>query len=84
MIVKGVKPRTHLMIDLLLFALLGLVAFSAIMEHSASPDAAHIRSIFHLIHGMTGSVMCLTLVLHLYMHLPWIWGQLTRLFKSRA
>jgi len=84
MIIKGVKPRTHLMIDFLLFALLGAVVFSAIMEHAASQDDTHLQFMFHRMHGIAGGTMCLTLGLHLYLHLPWIWSQWTRLFKSQA
>ena len=84
MVIKGVKPRTHLMIDFLLFSLLGMVVFSAIMEHAASRDAAHLQFMYHRLHGIAGSAMCLVLGLHLYLHLPWIWSQCTRLFKSQA
>jgi hypothetical protein len=84
MFIKGVKPRTHLMIDLLLFALLGMVAFSALMEHTASQDATHVRFMFHAIHGVAGIAMCLTISLHLLIHLPWIRSQLRRLFESRG
>jgi hypothetical protein len=83
MIIKGIKPRTHLIIDLLLFTLFGMVMFSAVMEHAVSSDSAHLQSMFHRMHGVSGIAMCLTLVLHLYMHLPWIWSQFTRLLKSQ-
>ena len=82
MVIKGVKSRTHLMIDFLLFSLLGMVVFSAIMEHAA--DDTHLQFMFHRMHGIAGGAMCLTLGLHLYLHLPWIWSQCTRLFKSQA
>jgi len=84
MFTKGVKLRTHLMIDLLLFALLGIVVFSALMEHTASQDEAHVRFMFHATHGAAGIAMCLTIVLHLLIHLPWIRNQLPRLFKSQC
>jgi hypothetical protein len=84
MIIKGVKPRTHLMIDFLLFALLGVVALSAFMEHAAARNGTHIQFMFHRMHGIAGGAMCLVLGLHLYLHLPWIWSQWTRLFKSQA
>ena len=84
MFTKGVKPRTHLMIDLLLFALLGIVVFSALMEHTASQDETHTRFMFHALHGAAGSAMCLTIVLHLLTHLPWIRSQLLRFFKSQC
>ena len=84
MMIKGVKPRTHLMIDFLLFALLGVVLFSAIMEHAVTQEGTHPQSMFHRIHGIAGGVMCLTLGVHLYMHLPWIWSQLRHLFKSQV
>jgi hypothetical protein len=83
MFVKGVKPRTHLTIDLVLFALLVTVAFSAWMEHTASEDATHARFMFHALHGVAGIGMCLTVSLHLLLHLPWIRTQLPRLFKSQ-
>ncbi len=70
MIIKGVKPRTHLMIDFLLFALLGVVVFSAIMEHAATREGTHIQFMFHRMHGVAGIAMCLTLGLHLYTASP--------------
>jgi hypothetical protein len=84
MLVKGVKPRMHLVIDLLLFALLGVVVFSAIMQHGASRDTTHLQLMYHRLHGVAGAVMCLTLGVHLYLHLPWIWSQLRRLSRSQA
>ena len=85
MVIKGVKPRTHLMIDFLLFVLLGMVVFTAIMdEHSASQGTSHLQFMVHRIHGVAGVAMCLTLGLHLYLHLPWIWSQCTRLFKGQV
>ena len=84
MFMKGVKPRTHLMINLLLFVLLAMVAFSALMEHTASQDETHVRFMFHAIHGVAGIAMCLTISLHLLIHLPWIRSQLPRLFKSQC
>jgi hypothetical protein len=83
MLIKGVKPRTHLMIDFLLFTLLGVVVFSAIMQHAAARDAEHLQSIYQRMHGIAGSAMCLTLGVHLYLHLPWISSQWTRLIKSQ-
>jgi hypothetical protein len=84
MLIKGVKPRTHLKIDLLLFALLATVAFSALVEHTAAPGETHLRFMFHAIHGVAGVALCLAVSLHLLMHLPWIWSQVTRLFKSQG
>ena len=85
MVIKGVKPRTHLMIDFILFVLLGMVVFSAIMqEHYESQGTTHFQLMFHRIHGVAGVAMCLTLGLHLYLHLPWIWSQCTRLFKGQV
>ena len=83
MFVKGVKPRTHLMIDLVLFALLVTVALSAWMEHTASGDEAHARFMFHALHGVAGIGMCLAVSLHLLLHLSWIQTQLPSLFKSQ-
>ena len=84
MFIRGVKPRTHLMIDLLLFVLLVMVAFSALMEHTVSQDETHVRFMFHAIHGVAGIGMCLTISLHLLIHLPWIRSQLPHLFKSQG
>ncbi len=84
MFIKGVKPRTHLMIDLLLFALLVMVAFSALLEHTAPQAEAHVRFMFHALHGVAGLAMCLAISLHLLIHLPWIRSQLTRLLKRQA
>lgn len=84
---KGVKPRTHLMIDLLLFALLIIVAFSALttqlMAHTVEQDETGTRFIFHVIHEVAGIAMCLTVIVHLLTHLPWIRSQLSRLFKRQ-
>jgi hypothetical protein len=67
---KVVKPRTHLMIDLLLFALLLIVVISALIEQ-------------HDIHEIAGIAMCLAITVHLLAHLPWIRSQLSRLFKPK-
>jgi flagellar biosynthesis protein FliQ len=83
MFIEGVKPRTHLKIDILLFALLVTVAFSALMEHTVIQEETHARFMFHAIHGVAGIAMCLTISLHLLIHLPWIRSQLRRLFARR-
>lgn len=84
MFIKGVKPRTHLMIDLLLFALLVIVVISALMEHTAPQAETHVRFMFHAIHEVAGIAMCLTISLHLLIHLPWIRSQLMRWLKSQG
>ncbi len=82
MIKKGVKPRTHLVIDLLLFAFLVTVAISALMKHIVPPHEVHVRFMFHCLHGVAGIALCFTIGLHLLLHLPWIQIQLRRLFQS--
>jgi hypothetical protein len=84
MFIKGVKPRTQLMIDLLLFALLATVAFSALLDHAAPEAETHARFMFHALHGVAGIAMCLAISLHLLIHLPWIRSQLARLFKRQG
>ena len=82
MMIKGVKPRTHLIIDLLLFTLLLLAAISKFVEHLAPTSQIHIRFMLHVIHGVAGIAMCLTVGFHLFLHLPWIESQLRRLFQN--
>ncbi len=76
MLFKGVKPRTQFAIDALLFGLLSLVAISAVLEHGRHE---HARFMWHIIHGISGGLMLLTLGVHLLVHLPWIESQLARL-----
>jgi len=71
----------HLMIDLLLFTLLGIVGVSTLLEHTASPYRVHLRFMLHAIHGIAGITMGLVVSIHLYFHLPWIQFQLRRLFR---
>ena len=82
MIIHGVKPRTQLTVDALLFGLLSLVTLSALMEH-AGTSPAHTRFEWHMLHGIAGTGMCLTLSIHLLMHLPWIKSQVAQLFGNR-
>ncbi len=78
MMIKGVRPQTQLKLDALLFTLLGIVAVSALLEHTVAADSAHIRFMWHMLHGISGVAMCLTLGVHLWVHLPWIQSQLAR------
>ncbi len=80
MIIKGIKPRTQFAIDAVLFGLLSLVAVSAVLEHGRQ---AHVRWMWHVVHGISGGLMVLTLGLHLFLHLPWIESQLARVFGRR-
>ena len=75
-----VKPQTHLAMDMFLFALPVTLALSALMQHAA--DNGHVRFMFHALHGLAGIALCITVSLHLLMHLPWIQAQLHRLFQS--
>lgn len=81
MILKGVKPRTHLKLDVFLFVLLVIVTISALVEHSDSLDETHIQFMFGRIHGWSGILMCVTVSVHLLLHIPWIRSQLSRLLK---
>jgi len=78
---RSVSPKMHLMIDFLLFILLGMVGFSTLLEHTASPDRVHLRFMLHAIHGIAGIAIGLVVSVHLYLHLPWIRFQLRRLFQ---
>jgi len=82
MMIKGIKPRTHLTTDLMLFVLLLTVASSTFIEHTAPRSAIHVRFMMHIIHGVAGIVLCLTVAFHLFLHLPWIESQLRRLFQK--
>jgi ABC-type uncharacterized transport system permease subunit len=82
MMIKGIKPRTHLIIDLLLFALLLTAIISAFLEHTVPSREIHIRFMLHVFHGVAGIALCLTVALHLFLHLPWIESQLRRLFSE--
>ena len=81
---SGVRPRTQLMVDMLLFGLLSTVACSAWIEHTAPQGESHVRFMFHVIHGLAGAAMCLTISVHLISYLPWIRSQLTHLFSSQS
>ena len=81
MIFKGVKPRTNLKLDILLFALLLLVTISALVEHTVSLDEMDLQFIFHRIHGWSGVLMCVVVGVHLLLHVPWIRSQLSRWMK---
>jgi len=84
MFLKGVKPRTHLMIDLLLFTLLVMVALSTVIEPFVAPDDTHARFMFHAMHEVAGGAMFLAISAHLLFHLAWIRSQLSRLSKSQG
>ena len=81
MVIHAVKAQTHLKIDALLFALLSIVALSAVMGHI--DDAAHTRFMWHILHGVAGGTMSCVLALHLVLHWPWICSQLARLFRKQ-
>jgi len=80
MLIKGVKPRTHLLMDLLLFGLLVMVVGSLFMERAALRAGAHAGFMFHALHEISGIMMCIVIGVHLLMHTPWIRSQLPRLF----
>jgi hypothetical protein len=81
-VIRGVKPKTHLMIDLVQFFLLIALVLTALMALSTPGGREHIRFMFHAVHAIAGIALCLTVGLHLYLHLPWIAAQLKRLLQS--
>jgi hypothetical protein len=81
MIIKSVKPRTHLKLDIILFFLMMVMAISSFIVHTASPEEIHLQFVFHRIHGWSGILMCVAVSVHLLLHIPWIRSQLTRWLK---
>ena len=79
---KGIKPRIQLVIDLILFTLLLTATMATLFAHILPESEAHLRFMFHTIHGVTGIAMCLTISLHLFLHWPWIKAQLQRLLQA--
>jgi hypothetical protein len=84
MFTKGAKPRTHLLLDLVLFALLVTVALTALLQHTVLSRGTHLHFMVHALHEVAGIAMCLVVTLHLLIHLPWIRSQLPRLFQRPA
>lgn len=81
MIFKGVKPRTQLKFDIVLFVLLMVIAISAVVTQIVSPTEMHIQLMFHRIHGWSGGLMYVMISVHLLLHFPWIRSQLSRWSK---
>lgn len=78
--IKGVKPRTHLLIDLCLFALVVTLAITALLSHEMA-NTSHTGWMLSRLHEVAGIGLCLVVSLHLVLHLPWIEAQLKRLLK---
>jgi len=78
---KGVKPRTHLMIDVIQFFLLAMAVFFTLMAHIIPGRLAHLRFMFHFAHGAVGIALCVVICVHLIFHLPWIKVQLKHYFQ---
>lgn len=84
MFTKSVKPRTHLMIDALLFLLLVTVAFTGFLMETADTalqEETHGGFMLHAVHEVSGGAACLAILVHAFVHLPWIRSQLSRLFR---
>jgi hypothetical protein len=79
--IKGVKPRSHLKLDLFLFVLLLVVGISTLIEHLFLPEGTHLEFMLQRIHGWSGVLMFVTVSLHLLLHIPWIRSQLARAFR---
>ncbi len=80
---KGLKPQTHLIIDLVQFVLMGWLAFTAVsMVHFELEGRQHEQFRFELSHVITGGCLCLLVAFHVLFHLPWIRAQLPRLFRG--
>jgi len=80
--IKGVKPKTQLKLDLFLFALLMLVTASTLIEHLFVVEGTHFQFMLSRIHGVSGILMSVTVGLHLLLHMSWIRSQLSRLFRG--
>lgn len=80
--IKGVKPKTQLKLDLFLFVLLILVTLSTLIEHLFVVEGTHIQFTLSRIHGVSGILMSVTIGVHLLLHMPWIRSQLSRLFRD--
>jgi hypothetical protein len=83
--IKGVRPRTHLLIDLAQFALLVILAYTALageLTERRLGIESHAWRMLHVTHVASGVLMCATVGLHLYLHLPWIQAQLTRTVRK--
>ncbi len=78
---KGLKPRTHLALDLILFVLLLSVTLSKLFENLIPGRLSHLRFMFHALHGISGILMALVVGIHLFFHWPWIQSQLKRLLQ---
>jgi uncharacterized membrane protein (UPF0182 family) len=83
MLIKGVRPRTHLLIDSIQLVLLVTLASSAFITHNVLRAGTHLHFHFHALHELSGIALCVTVGLHLLLHLPWIQAQLTRLVRSQ-
>jgi hypothetical protein len=83
MLIKGVKPRTHLLLDLVQLALLSVLAFSGFVSHNLLRAGTHAHFMFHALHVVSGIGLCLAVGVHLLLHLPWIQAQLSRLLRSQ-
>jgi hypothetical protein len=80
MIAKGAKPRTHLVIDVVLFSLLLGMVTSILLAHVV-PGESHASFMLHALHGVMGILFFLVISLHLILHFRWIKAQVIRLFK---
>ncbi len=83
MALKGVKPRTNLLFDCILFVLLVTLTVSAFISHYILQEGTHLQFHFHALHEVSGIAMCVAVGLHLLFHLPWIQAQLSRSLKRK-
>ena len=83
--IKGVKPRTHLLIDLIQFTLLVILACTALVGELTENRWGQTHGWFmvHVAHVAAGAALCLTVGLHLLLHWPWIRIQAGRLLRSQ-
>lgn len=77
---KTVTPRTNLLLDLILFALLITVMISGLAQNSFAPGTSGYLGWYH-VHGVSGIMLGMLITLHLVLHLAWIECQIKRLFK---
>lgn len=87
MFTRGVKPRTHLVMDTLLLVLMVTVALSGFLMETtdaASQDETHGCFMLHAAHEVAGVAVCLAILVHVLVHLTWIRSQLSRLFRRQG
>ncbi|KAB2860514.1 MAG: hypothetical protein F9K46_09840 [Anaerolineae bacterium] len=77
-----VKPRTQLIFDVSLFFVLLVTIIATFIQHVITPEGTHGYEMMHLLHGITGILMTLLVLIHLVLHARWIIAQVKMALKS--